>query len=273
MPLLPSNYTTPLRIPPVTKSPFLESYPSLYNTSSSYLDDYSPYSSRSSLSSGLPPPIPYSQRRHIPRTAGLDVPSERRPVAFQPRPLRSLALVPESPRISIARSPSPSPSIASSYSAKSSTLRRVYPQSYESIDLDEVDVTGKDESPVVFDANLTFVLGTKAKLRQNVKPIPAHLERETASNALSNKISNFLQRTDHVMDEWKRTGHKEDEQHSLRMKKSGGKFAGRSRSATNIMIKGFQYYSRANSVSSRNSVAREPSEECNTDAEIDEVCF
>lgn len=109
---------------------------------------------------------------------------------------------------------------------------------------------------MVFDANLTFVLGCKAKLRQHFTPVPAHQEAQTASNELSNKISNFLARTDHVMDEWKGMGHKEDD--SFKIKKPGAKFIGRSRSATNIMIKGFQYFSRANSCS-RSSVARESS--------------
>ncbi|CAG9770133.1 unnamed protein product [Ceutorhynchus assimilis] len=264
MPLIPSgnNYYTPLTVPRVIKYPHLEPYPSLYN------EDL-PYTS-SINRPGLPPPNPF-HRSSPARIAGLDVPCNRKPVAFQPRPLRSLALVGDSPRSSMARSPSPTPSLSSNYSIRSSTLppRRIYPQHYDySLDLDE-DV--KDDSPVVFDANLTFILGTKGKLRQNFKPIPAHLERETASNALSNKISNFLQRTDHVMDEWKRTGHKEDDSHSLRMSGSSKNHMGRSRSATNIMIKGFQYFSRASSTS-RSSMARELSEEnLNTDAEIDEL--
>uniref|UniRef100_A0AAR5PGR1 Myosin tail domain-containing protein n=1 Tax=Dendroctonus ponderosae TaxID=77166 RepID=A0AAR5PGR1_DENPD len=261
MPLLPSNFTSH-SIPRTTKTSLYEPYSPLYGSPFSGLDGYSslPYSTMSSL----PPVTPYQPRRYTPaRVTGLDYPSERKPVGFQPRPLRSLATVSDSPRSSIGRSPSPSLSV---------TLppRRVYPQRYDSLELEDEQTVGKDESPVVFDANLTFILGTKAKLRQNVKPIPAHLERETVSNALTNKISSFLQRTDHVMDEWKGTGHKEDEQHSMRMKKSAGKHMGRSTSATNIMIKGFQYYSRANSTS-RSSVPRDLSEDCNTDAEIDEL--
>lgn len=124
---------------------------------------------------------------------------------------------------------------------------------------------------MVFDANLTFVLGCKGQLRQNLTPIPAHQDADTASNALSNKISDFLQRTDHVMEEWKSMGHKDDEQHNMRMKKSGGRYIGRSRSATNIMIKGFQYFSRASSCS-RSSIARDMEDADNaTVADLDEV--
>ncbi|XP_060534266.1 unconventional myosin-XVIIIa isoform X3 [Cylas formicarius] len=213
---------------------------------------------------GLPPVVPAGLRRlkNGYHSAGLALP-ERNPVGFQTRPLKSVAVL-ASPRNSVARSPSP----GLSHSARSCTLppRRMYPQESFCEDLEEL--RGKDESPVVFDANLTFVLGCKSKLKQNLTPIPAHLERETASNALSNKISNFLQRTDHVMDEWKRMGRKEDEQHALRMKRN--RCLGRSRSATNIMIKGFQYYSRSSSVS-RSSMTRElPEEDC-TEAEIDEL--
>lgn len=149
-----------------------------------------------------------------------------------------------------------SPSPATRYT------RRVFPQSYESLD-DEDDISTKDDSSVVFDANLSFLLRAKSQLRQHVTPVPAHLERETASNALSSKISNFLQRTDHVMDEWKRVGKKQDK-NQLTMGKNGE----RSKSATNIMIKGF--LSRGDSVS-KSSAAKDVSEDCNTDAEIDEV--
>nr|CAH7741229.1 unnamed protein product [Callosobruchus chinensis] len=277
---------------------YLESYPS-----SGLLNGYalSPSSSNVSISSsglptspnmsissaGLPPAVPYSQHtrrftpiRKIPYMAGLDVPSDRKPVMFHSRPLRSLTVVSDSPdrSRSCTRSPSPTPS---NYSIRSNSSlrsirsssccppRRVLPQCYERSDF---DMSAKEESPVVFDANLTFVLGCKGKLRQNVTPIPAHEDAATASNALTNKINDFLQRTDHVMDEWKLLGGKEDEQHSLRMKKSSGKILGRSRSATNIMIKGFQYFSRASSCS-RSSMARdlETNEDAATVADVDEL--
>ncbi|CAH1113988.1 unnamed protein product [Psylliodes chrysocephalus] len=259
---------------------YMESYPS-----SVLLNGYtpSPSSSATSINSinsyrGLPPQIPTTKRYtniRRPYSAGFDVPSERKPVMFQTRPLRSLTVVSDSPsrETSMTRSPSPTPSnysMSSFRSNRSSSVylpRRVYPQTYDPGS--QYDLEDKEESPVVFDANLTFVLGCKGKLKQHVRPVPAHQEAQTASNALSNKISDFLSRTDHVMDEWKGLGHKEDEQHSLRMKRSRStKHMGRSRSATNIMIKGFQYFSRASSCS-RSSVGRDL-EDC-TDAEIDEV--
>ncbi|XP_056632442.1 unconventional myosin-XVIIIa isoform X4 [Diorhabda sublineata] len=230
---------------------------------------------------GLPPspsnlssPRKYTNIRRA-YSAGLDVPSDRRPVMFQTRPLRSLTVLSDSPsrENSTTRSPSPTPSnysVSSFRSNRSSSYgipRRIYPQAYDPRNRD-LDLDDKEDTPIVFDANLTFVLGCKGKLKQNVKPIPAFQDNQTASNALSNKISDFLSRTDHVMDEWKSKGHKEDEQHSLRMKRSRSKQIGKSRSATNIMIKGFQYFSRANSVT-RSSVTRESDDA--TEAEIDEL--
>lgn len=283
-------------------SPYMESYPSTstlngYSRSlSSPTNTVSSLSSvipRSTFSSGLPPSVSSAQhfRRTTPLrrsyTSGLDVPSERKPVTFHTRPLRSLTVLSDTPsrdavvERSVTRSPSPAlsnysvrsgSSVNSNRSRRSTSYcppRRTFPQSYEREDLVR-EIQDKEESPVVFDANLTFVLGCKGKLKQNFIPIPAHQENETASNALSNKISDFLSRTDHVMDEWKSKGHKEDEQHSLRMKKHGGKFLGKSNSATNIMIKGFQYFSRANS-SSRSSIARDVSDVGDDATEYDEV--
>lgn len=289
---MPSNYT----VPTITRTPYLERYPlshvlngySVSPASSSH--SIPSYYSERSYTPRLPPSVPPSQhvRRYTPAnrpcTAGLDVPNEKRPVMFHTRPLKTLTVVPsETPERSMTRSPSPTPSTysirsnSSLRSGRSSSYcppRRIFPQTYDGGETIELD--GKEDSPVVFDANLTLVLGYKGKVRQNVKPIPAHQEAQTASNALSNKISNFLERTDHVMEEWKNLGHKEDEQHSRRMK-SCGKFLGRSRSATNIMIKGFQYFSRANSCS-RSSAARSTTADVTgelaedaTEAECDEV--
>lgn len=277
MPVPPSMHFSSARKPNL----YLESYPSItnYHGYSSSSNNYNrnsisslPTSSHQLYSSRLPPTIPV--RRYTPsHTSGFDVPSERKPVLFHPRPLRSVTVFSDSPsrngtvERSVTRSPSPTPSNYSAYSnstfrsTRSGSVgcppRRIFPQTYRKDDstLDDED---KDDSSVIFDANLTFVLGFKGKMRQNVTPVPAHQEVQTTSNELSNKISNFLARTDHVMDEWKSLGHKEDENHSLRMKRHNGKYVGRSRSATNIMIKGFQYFSRASSCS-RSSVARESS--------------
>lgn len=216
--------------------------------------------------SRLPPPVPSNQRRITPirraYTANLEGPCDRltprRPLAFQARPLRNLTVVSQSQRSTPVRSltRSPSPSLSNG----SCTPRRVFPQVGTTVDLDELD--SKEEAPVVFDANLTFVLGCKGKMRQNFKPIPAHLDDGTASNYLSNKIADFLERTDHVMDEWKSLGHKDNSRSERRLD--------RSKSATNIMIKGFQYFSRASSAS-RSSVARSFVSDDATEAQADEV--
>lgn len=135
------------------------------------------------------------------------------------------------------------------------------------------DLEDKEDAPVVFDANLTFVLGCKTNVKPNFKPVPAHRDRDTASNVLSNKIADFLDRTDHVMDEWKSMGHKEDgtkrTAESVRRHAEDRMNIGRCSSATNILIKGFQYFSRASSCN-RSSATRELSED-RTEAQADEV--
>lgn len=153
------------------------------------------------------------------------------------------------------------------------TPRRMYPQNYdmsENVDLRELK--SKEQAPVVFDANLSFVLGcNKQPLRQTFKPIAAHLEEGTSSNHLSNKIESFLKRTDHVMDEWRRLGHR-DESDLESYYGSSRRKLGRSKSATNIMIKGFTLFSRSGSRAS--SVCRSSrgiSEDRTTVSELEEV--
>ncbi|CAG5047632.1 unnamed protein product [Parnassius apollo] len=153
------------------------------------------------------------------------------------------------------------------------TPRRMYPQSCENINgVDLKELRSKEQSPVVFDANLSFVLGcNKQPIRQKFKPVAAHLEEGTSSNYLSNKIDNFLKRTDHVMDEWRRLGHKDEPDLD---KYCGGqkKRIGRSKSATNIMIKGFTLFSRSGSrASSVCRSNREISEDRTTVSEMDEL--
>lgn len=129
----------------------------------------------------------------------------------------------------------------------------------------------------MFDANLTFVLGCKTNMKQNFKPIPAYQNRDTVSNVLTNKIADFLERTDHVMDEWKGMGRHNNRDgvggratsESLRRNAEDRRTIGRSSSATNILIKGFQYFSRASSCN-RSSMTRELSED-RTEAQADEV--
>lgn len=219
-----------------------------------------------SVSSRLPPLPPRAtpSRRTFDETYSGESVSSR----FQSKPLRNLTVVSRSvtPIHSVNRSPSPVDSI-SWRSNKSTTPapRRIFPQTSATADLD--DLIGREEAPVVFDANLTFVLGCKGKLKQHVTPIPAHTEKDTASNVLTDKIQDFLKRTDHVMDEWKAVGHKRDDNNNMSVKERA--LMGRSKSATNIMIKGFQMFSRASSCS-KSSVGRDISEDP-TEAEVDEV--
>jgi myosin-18 len=126
------------------------------------------------------------------------------------------------------------------------------------------DVLVKEQAPVVFDASLNFVLGCeRQRVKQCFRPTASHLEPSTASSYLSSKISQFLKRTDHVMDEWRSLGHRDetdDEPISLPYARERNRgVLGRSQSATNIMIRGYQYYSRSNSVAkspSRRSLSR-----------------
>jgi hypothetical protein len=153
------------------------------------------------------------------------------------------------------------------------TPRRLYPQTCDtsdSVDLNEL--RSKEQAPVVFDANLSFILGcNNQSLRQKFKPVAAHLEQGTSSNYLSSKIDNFLKRTDHVMDEWRRLGHKDEP--DLEMYYDGKKRkVGRSKSATNILIKGFTMFSRSGSrASSICRSSRGISEDRTTVSEMDEV--
>ncbi|KZC04029.1 Unconventional myosin-XVIIIa [Dufourea novaeangliae] len=144
--------------------------------------------------------------------------------------------------------------------------RRIYPLENVAPHAIE-DAIAKEQAPVVFDASLNFVLGCeKQRVRQSFRPTASHLEPTTASSYLTSKISQFLQRTDHIMDEWRSLGHKNEAENALSLQSSPRRMdrsrsgVGRSQSATNIMIRGFQYYSRADSVAksscSRRSLSR-----------------
>lgn len=284
MPLIPSNYSVPsISVTSYSKinslndggtSSYGSRTPNGYYHSlplSNFSSSSSLFSDNSSnhdlpMTSHLPPAVPSNQRRITPirraYTANLEGPyAPKRSLSFQARPLKNLTVLSQSrntPVRSVTRSPSPSisTSCASVSSRSSCPPRRVFPQVGARVDLGELET--KEESPVVFDANLTFVLGCKGKMKQNVRAIPAYMDQSTASNYLTNKISDFLERTDHVMDEWKGMGHKEGDKRGM----------GKSKSATNIMIKGFQYFSRASSC--RSSMTRELSED-RTEAGAEEV--
>lgn len=207
-------------------------------------------------------------RRHVPSSSSL--------LSRSPSPLSYSSIRSSASQYSTCSSNgtyvplSRSSSVNSTLYNRTPTPRRMYPQTCdrsESVDLKELK--SKEQAPVVFDANLSFILGcNKQPLRQKFKPIAAHMEDGTSSNYLTNKIDNFLKRTDHVMDEWRRLGHKDDTD----MFDGKKRRLGRSKSATNIMIKGFTLFSRSGSRAS--SVCRSSrgiSEDRTTVSEMDEV--
>ncbi|XP_034486253.1 unconventional myosin-XVIIIa isoform X5 [Drosophila innubila] len=117
----------------------------------------------------------------------------------------------------LTRSPSPAYSISSRCSTQSSVSRssrletpprRVFPQSYtRGSGLDAYEMRQLESSPVVFDANLSFVLGCKRQpVHQTLRPTPSFEDPRTSSAYLSEKIQNFLKRTDHVQEEWTAMG-------------------------------------------------------------------
>lgn len=169
---------------------------------------------------------------------------------------KSLSTVSGRPR-SVGRSDS-------SLARFSTPPRRVYP--FQSILPNTAeDASSKEQDPVVFDASLNFVLGCDTqRVRQSFRPTASHLEPATASSYLSAKISQFLKRTDHIMDEWRSLGHKNHADDNVLSSPQSTdlprRFMGRSQSATNIMIRGFQYYTRPDTItknsSSRQSLSR-----------------
>lgn len=176
------------------------------------------------------------------------------------------------------QSRSPSPASCSSrscsvMSTEASFPRRVFPQTSAKVDCSD-ELKNKEDAPVVFDAGMSFVIGMKNQaVRQQFKPRAAHLHSSTASSILSSKIRNFLHKTDHVMEEWRRLGRKDTDMQSLAMlpgKNGEDHYIGRSRSATNILIKGFQLYSKATSASIRSASVTRTSEG-DTVSEVDEV--
>lgn len=158
----------------------------------------------------------------------------------------------------VSRSPSPaysqstrSGSSLSNYDSMTDTPRsqsiprRQFPQTYTNHTLDVHEFYKMEQSPVVYDANLSFVLGMKTPMKQSLRASPAHSERSTASNFLSDQITKFLRRTDHVMEEWSAMGRKKGDTVSYierRREENGedGRGIGKSKSATNILVRGFQ---------------------------------
>lgn len=169
-------------------------------------------------------------------------------------------------RLSMAsRSPSPLSYRSDSDLPSSNYARRLFPQNSTSLGLKGLE--NKDKSPVIYDAGLSFIMGMKKQhIRQQFRPKAAHCDPLTGSAQLSARISDFLQRTDHVMDEWKRLGRKDPDE----MKKMMNGL-GRSHSSTNIIIKGFQLMNRDHSTRSP-TCSRISCLQDDIVSEADEVC-
>ncbi|KAK6620967.1 hypothetical protein RUM43_011270 [Polyplax serrata] len=157
----------------------------------------------------------------------------------------------------------------------SSTPRRIFPQVARPPALHPDK--SSDDSSTVFDASMSFDLASnRTSLRQQFKPQPAFSEEQTASNSLSLRIAEFLNRTDHIMEEWRHLGKGGDDLQSLVQLPASnlpGQSSTRRKSATNILIKGmlnFTKGSRNSSVRSR-STARTPEACDRTISDIDEL--
>ncbi|XP_058974006.1 unconventional myosin-XVIIIa isoform X8 [Musca domestica] len=209
-----------------------------------------------------------------------------------------------SPSLSIRSSSSRASSVCSSVASRSSMSRlqtpprRIFPQTYVAGDpLDAYEMRHLEQSPVVFDGNLSFVLGChKQPVRQSLRPSPSFEEPRTASAVLSEKIQNFLKRTDHVQEEWVAYGRRsratstssratptnslyddtydtinlierQRERNSMERCPS----VGRTKSSQNILTKAFQMTKAMPRISSSrsNSMAREISENDDVDDDDD----
>ncbi|KRF99994.1 uncharacterized protein Dwil_GK14014, isoform C [Drosophila willistoni] len=120
----------------------------------------------------------------------------------------------------VQRSPSPAYSVSSRCSTQSSISlnsssrlqtppRRIFPQTYTrgTGGLDAYEMRQLESSPVVLDGNLSFVLGCQRQpVHQSIRASPSYEDPRTSSAYLSEKIQNFLKRTDHVQEEWTAMG-------------------------------------------------------------------
>lgn len=144
--------------------------------------------------------------------------------------------------------------------------RRIFPPT-KTIDLVELELL--DHAKTVFDGKLSFDLGcAKQSVRQEFRPSPAHIsETETASRYLSEKIRDFLKRTDHVTEEWlqhckstKKSNHHYDMMNMIdEQRKSRNdplEPLARSKSVANIMIKSYKMSKNMPPTERSNSLSR-----------------
>ncbi|XP_075144899.1 myosin heavy chain-like isoform X5 [Haematobia irritans] len=171
-----------------------------------------------------------------------------------------------SPALSIRSTSSRASSITSSIATSRSSFsrlqtppRRVFPQTYVGGDpLDAYEMRHLEQSPVVFDGNLSFVLGCKKQpVRQTLRPSPSFEEPRTASAVLSEKIQNFLKRTDHVQEEWTAFGRRS--RATSRASRAGSTTSSRATPTNSIYDDTFDTISLIERQRERNSMERCPS--------------
>lgn len=146
---------------------------------------------------------------------------------YKPLPIRRLSMASRSP--SCCSTASEAESITESVTSGKSDFRSASPNSNFAMN--------QRKGPSTYGGSSSFVMGSR---RQILKPASGRRDMEGTSAQLSARISEFLQRTDHVMDEWRRLGHREP----LELKS-----VKRSSSVNNIMIRGFNYWGRDSSKS------------------------
>lgn len=237
MPLTPS-ISKFNHLEPVPSSLARKSFPNTNNASSKFSHLPQPRVSR------LPPRPPTNPRRTpIFESFPHDLRSSR---SSSIGSMRSRSSSPYSSRQSISIN-------SSNNSTPRPSPHRSFPQKFDSDNiLDYSKMRSLEQSPVVYDANLSFVMGVNKSMKQSLRASAAHTQKQTASNYLTEKISNFLEKTDHIMEEWKSIGrHKND---------ASEREAKKSKSASNIYIRGFQLARHQPSSLRRNSLSRESRE-------------
>lgn len=163
---------------------------------------------------------------------------------------------------------------------RSLTPRRIFPQIYQPSSGPNIDeISSMDQATTVFDGKLSFLLGcSKQRVRQDFRPLPAHSsDAETASRFLTDKIADFLKRTDHVNEEWNNhclmTSNKRhrdlslDSEHFINSETN--KRLTRSKSVANIILKGYQMSKNMPPTERSNSLCRQSIARINTSHERD----
>lgn len=169
---------------------------------------------------------------------------------------------------------------------QSPSLGRFYPQetaSNKNLYIRKLDdeLASRGSSPKTFSSRTNFF---RNKERRSLEPAAPNHPSLPASSYLGDKISRFLEKTDHVMNEWKKLGKdKKDNISNLRCSKIEGprslmeayknRSLSKSKSATNILIKGFKYFGRTKDTSITSESTLRLDSEDRTISGCDEVAW